>query len=212
MTSTLRRRVAMGEIKDSVDAALELDEGEVYSHIPHESAEDIRRIIASIDAERARLLGAHVYYKDDWDELIRERIRKGKRHTAFDFYNPELMTLWEDKVKELKRIKRQNLLIVTVLALLTAAAFLSSFLIRPAFLLGISLLPLFYLQRERFRLRRDLIYYELTQFFIDELAEILRKHKLEPERYRFKVFSSDYFGVRVKHTGREVYAVVEVEK
>ncbi|RLF91950.1 hypothetical protein DRN82_01165, partial [Thermococci archaeon] len=93
----------MIKVKDSVEVALELDEKSVYSHIAHESAEDIIRIISAIDAERARLRGIEVYYQDDWDELIRERIRKGKRHTAFDFYNPELLEVWEEKVKEAKR-------------------------------------------------------------------------------------------------------------
>ncbi len=47
----------MSMVKDSVEAALDLDEKSVYSHIAHESAEDIIRIISSIDAERARLRG-----------------------------------------------------------------------------------------------------------------------------------------------------------
>ncbi|NPA47469.1 MAG: hypothetical protein GXO14_02340 [Thermococci archaeon] len=200
----------MDDVRDSVDAALDLDETEVYSHIAHESAEDIRRIIASIDAERAKLAGAHVYYHDDWDELIRERIRKGKRHTAFDFYNPELMSLWEMKVEELKHIKRRNMFVLSALSLVVAASFLASLLVRPMFLIGLAMLPLFYLQRTRFRIRRDLIYHELAQFFIDELAEILKKHRLDPRNYRFKIFNRDYFGVTVERTEKEVYATVGV--
>lgn len=202
----------MGEIRDSVDVALDLDEREVYSHIAHESAEDIRRIIASIDAERAELAGVRVYYHDDWDELIKERIRKGKRHTAFDFYNPELMGVWERKVEELRRIKRRNRGVLLVLSFIVAVSFLVSFFLFPSpfFLLGLAISPLLYLQRVRFKTRRDLIYHELAQFFIDELGEILRKHHLDPERYRFKIFSRDYFGVRIERKGRELYAVVEV--
>lgn len=96
----------MSIVKDSVEAALDLDEKSVYSHIAHESAEDIIRIISSIDAERARLRGEVIYYTDDWDDLIRQRIAKGKRHTAFDFYNPALLDIWEAKVKKVKTLKK----------------------------------------------------------------------------------------------------------
>ncbi|RKX46699.1 MAG: hypothetical protein DRP38_07445, partial [Thermotogae bacterium] len=92
-------------MKDSVEVALELNEKEVYSHIAKESAEDMIRIISSIDAERAKNRGEVIYYEDDWDDLIKQRIAKGKRHTAFDFYNPSLLTIWENKVKDMKRIK-----------------------------------------------------------------------------------------------------------
>ncbi len=210
----IRGRMGMGSVRDSVDVALELDERGVYSHIAHESAEDIKRIIASIDAERAELAGVHVYYHDDWDELIRERIRKGKRHTAFDFYNPELMSIWESKVEELRARKRRRMVWYAVIIVFMAITAMVSWLLRGSFsytfLLGVSVFPFLYMQRTRFRTRRDLIYHELAQFFIDELGEIVKKHGLDPWRYRFKIFNRDYFGVRVEKTGGEVYATVNV--
>lgn len=199
-----------GDVRDSVEVALELDEKEVYSHIAHESAEDIRRIISSIDAERAKKRGFLVYYQDDWDNLIRERIRKGKRHTAFDFYNPELLDIWEAKVEELKAVRKAKYfllsLIVAVFGFFILAGILVSwYLIIP----GFGVLPLAVWVVDRAREKSDLIYHQLTQFFIDEMRALLSKYSLEPERYRFKLFNGDYFGIRKLKVGRETFAVAE---
>ncbi|AJC71850.1 hypothetical protein X802_06510 [Thermococcus guaymasensis DSM 11113] len=198
------------EIRDSVEVALELDEREVYSHIAHESAEDIRRIISSIDAERAQKKGFLVYYHDDWDNLIRERIRKGKRHTAFDFYNPELLDIWEAKVEELKGVRRTryfltSLLIAGVIVSIIAGLFFSWYLTIP----GLAALPFVVWVQDWAREKSDLIYHQLTQFFIDEMRALLAKYGLDPEKYKFKLFNDDYFGVRRIKIGRESFAVVE---
>jgi len=197
------------EVRDSVEVALELDERAVYSHIAHESAEDIIRIISSLDAERAKLRGEVIYYKDDWDLLIRERIAKGKRHTAFDFYNPALLDIWEEKVKESKRVKILGQVAVwSIVAAVAVTAVLSIVTALPLVLIGLALLPLLVYVRERTKSRLDLIYYELTQFFIDELREIVHKHALNPEKYRFKLFSGDYFDVETRRTPSGIFAVV----
>ncbi|WP_457741970.1 hypothetical protein [Thermococcus sp.] len=199
----------MTEVRDSVEVALELDEKSVYSHIAHESAEDIIRIISSLDAERARLRGEVIYYKDDWDMLIRERIAKGKRHTAFDFYNPALLDIWEEKVKESKRVKRLGQIAVwSIIGVVAVTALLSVLSGIPFLLIGLALLPLILYIRERTKSRLDLIYYELTQFFIDELREIVHKHALNPEKYRFKLFSNDYFDVETRRMPSGIFAVV----
>ncbi|WP_297464321.1 hypothetical protein [Thermococcus sp.] len=196
-------------VRDSVEAALDLDEKEIYSHIAHESAEDIIRIISSLDAERARLRGAVVYYRDDWDDLIRERLAKGKRHTAFDFYNPALLDIWEEKVREIKKLRLREKLGYAVLGgVLIITVAVSVVTGDPYFLLGLSLLPLVLMIRDGTESRLDLIYYELTQFFIDELRELVRNHGLRPERYRFKIFSGDYFGVKTMKLGTGLFAVV----
>ena len=198
-------------VRDSVEVALELDEREVYSHIAHESAEDIIRIISSLDAERARLHGEVIYYRDDWDDLIRERIAKGKRHTAFDFYNPALLDIWEAKVKEGKRLKRIEKISYAVLgAIVGVSAALSWLAGAPYVLLGLALLPMAVLIRDAVRERLDLIYYELTQFFIDELRNLVENHELDPERYKFKVFSGDYFHIRTLKTPSGLFAIVEI--
>ncbi len=199
-------------VKDSVEAALDLDEKKVYSHIAHESAEDIIRIISSLDAERAKLHGNVVYYRDDWDDLIRERIAKGKRHTAFDFYNPALLDIWEEKVKEIKSVKRKEVLGYGILVGTVIASLALTLLGEPYFLLGLALLPLAFLIRDLSRERLDLIYYELTQFFIDELRNLVEGHSLNPDRYRFKIFSGDYFGVETRKLGTGLFAVVKTEK
>lgn len=200
-------------IKDSVEVALDLDEKEVYAHIAHESAEDIIRIISSLDAERAKLHGEVIYYKDDWDDLIRERIAKGKRHTAFDFYNPALLDIWEGKVKEIKEAKkREKSLYAAIGAAIGATALASFFTGQPYFIIGLAILPAVLLIRDSTREKLDLIYYELTQFFIDELAELVEKHSLHPERYKFKIFSGDYFGVETKRVGTGLFAVVNAGK
>jgi len=200
----------VGEIRDSVEVALELDEKSVYSHIAHESAEDIIRIISSLDAERAKLRGEVIYYTDDWDALIRERIAKGKRHTAFDFYNPSLLDIWEEKVKLGKRLKRLKLISYGVLGgTLLGSALVTILTGSPWIILGFSLLPLVALIRDRVRSSLDLIYYELAQFFIDELRSIISKHGLPRERYRFKLFTEGYFGVETKKTPSGIFAVVE---
>ena len=197
-------------IRDSVEVALDLDEKEVYSHIAHESAQDIIRIISSLDAERAKLHGEVIYYKDDWDDLIRERIAKGKRHTAFDFYNPALLDIWEAKVKEGKRVRNLEKAGYAAVALVLIASVLVSWLTsEPYFLLGLSVLPIVVAIRDVARERLDLIYYELTQFFIDELGSIVEKHGLDPERYKFKVFSGDYFSVETRRTPSGIFAVVK---
>ncbi len=197
-------------VKDSVEAALDLDEKEVYSHIAHESAEDIIRIISSLDAERAKVHGEVIYYRDDWDELIRQRIARGKRHTAFDFYNPSLLDIWEDKVHEAKRIKRITGAAYVVLAAIIGITALVSIVTGEAYFIpGVALLPLAVFVREYSKDKLDVIYYELTQFFIDELKAIIEKHNLNPESYRFKLFSGDYFGVSIRKSGTGIYAVIE---
>ncbi|WP_456367035.1 hypothetical protein [Thermococcus sp.] len=199
-------------VKDSVEVALELDERGVYSHIAKESAEDIRRIISSIDAERAQRKGFTVYYLDDWDDLIRERIRKGKRHTAFDFYNPALLDIWEEKVGELRRIRMTERFLYSGIALF-ALGFVLVGLLFGAYLIpvGLSVLPLWVWVKDWAGERRDLIYHQLTQFFIDEMRALIEDYNLNPEEYRFKLFNDDYFGVSILRFGRENFAVVSVE-
>jgi len=200
----------MKSVRDSVEVALELDEKSVYSHIAHESAEDIVRIISSLDAERAKLRGEVIYYTDDWDALIRERMAKGKRHTAFDFYNPALLDIWEEKVKlgkKLKRLERLSYVAIGVFVGLTGVAtFLTG---SPWILFGLSVLPLAIAIRDRVKSSLDLLYYELTQFFIDELRALVEKHGLSPERYKFKLFTDGYFGVKTKRTPSGIFAVVD---
>ena len=199
----------MGEIRDSVEVALELDEKSVYSHIAHESAEDIIRIISSLDAERAKLRGEIIYYTDDWDALIRERIVKGKRHTAFDFYNPALLDIWEEKVKETKGLEKTERLYYIVFAVFLGIGAVASVLTgSPWFLLPLASAPLLLWLHDRTVSGLDFIYYELTQFFIDELREILERHSLNPERYRFKLFSGDYFGIETRKSSSGNFAVV----
>lgn len=201
------------QVKDSVEVALELDEKEVYSHIAHESAEDIMRIISSIDAERARNKGEVIYYEDDWDDLIRQRIQKGKRHTAFDFYNPMLLDIWEKKVYEAKRIKKIVGItwgVIGAIILLTGIATAITGI--PWIVLGLAYLPLMLYARSYRREKLDLIYYELSQFFIDEMKELLEKHALDPYRYRFKIFNYDYFGILTGKMGSHKYAVVSLNK
>ncbi|WP_457752216.1 hypothetical protein [Thermococcus sp.] len=204
----------MGEpVRDSVEAALDLDEKEVYSHIAHESAEDIIRIISSLDAERAKLHGEVIYYRDDWDDLIRERLAKGKRHTAFDFYNPALFEIWERKVEEAKNVKKTEKLAYLVFGVFgVVMAFISVVTGEPYLFLVLAALPLLVFIRDRSRERLDLIYYELTQFFIDELRTLLEKYSLSPERYKFKIFSGEYFGISLEKRGTEIHAFVNTEK
>lgn len=200
------------QMKDSVEVALELDENEVYAHIAKESAEDMIRIISSIDAERARNRGEVIYYEDDWDDLIRQRVAKGKRHTAFDFYNPSLLTIWENKVKDMKRVKntfRLGLALIGIsIALGIALTVLYS---EPWFLIPLSTLPLVLFLLDYKKHSLDISYYQLTQLFIDELKELLKKHKLNAEQYKFKIFNNDYFGVSIKKLGGNVFAVVTGE-
>lgn len=170
-------------VRDSVEVALELDEKEVYSHIAHESAEDIVRIISSLDAERARLHGGEViYYRDDWDDLIRERIAKGgKRHTAFDFYNPALLDIWERKVREIKKARlREKMAYASIAVFIILTVIATALLRQPYVILGLAVLPAVFLIWSLTREKLDLIYYELTQFFIDELRELVEKHSLRP--------------------------------
>lgn len=197
----------MKRVEDSVEAVLDIDERSVYSHIAHESAEDIARIISSIDAERAKLRGEVIYYRDDWEDLIRERIAKGKRHTAFDFYNPELFELWEEKIKDAKKLKR-ILKALYAIFLISEVLFVVLSLIhsRPYFIIGAAFLPLLVFLRDYVLEKLDLIYYSLTQFFIDELREIVQGHSLLPRRYPFKIFTGDYFGVSLERVGTELKA------
>jgi len=199
----------MGEIRDSVEVALELDEKSVYSHIAHESAEDIIRIISSLDAERAKLRGEVIYYKDDWDLLIRERIAKGKRHTAFDFYNPALLDIWEEKVKQSKAIKRREKVLLGAFGGFLLAGIVATALTgEPWFLVSLAFSPLLLWIHDRTVSALDFIYHELTQFFIDELREIVEGHSLDPEKYRFKLFSGDYFGIETRKSSSGRFAVV----
>ena len=200
-------------MKDSVEVALELNEKEVYSHIAKESAEDMVRIISSIDAERARNRGEVIYYEDDWDDLIRQRIAKGKRHTAFDFYNPSLLTIWENKVKDMKRVKssfKLSLILIGVFIALGIA--LTVLYSEPWLLIPLSALPLVLFLIDYKKHALDISYYQLTQLFIDELRELLKKHGLNAEQYKFKIFNHDYFGVSIKKLGGNVFAVVTGEK
>ena len=199
-------------IKDSVEVALELDEKEVYAHIAHESAEDIIRIISSLDAERAKLHGEVIYYKDDWDDLIRERIAKGKRHTAFDFYNPALLDIWEEKVKEIKEAKKREKAFYIALGAFGVLTIAASVIWRqPYFLLAGAVLPIALRIRLHTREKLDIIYYELTQFFIDELSQLISKYSLEADKYKFKIFSPDYFGIKTLRVGTGLFAVVNAE-
>ncbi len=203
----------MSEIKDSVEVALELNEKEVYSHIAHESAEDMIRIISSLDAERAKNRGEIIYYQDDWDDLIRQRIAKGKRHTAFDFYNPALLSIWEDRVRYLKKTKRSlTLIALGVVLFAVLSVVLSVFLNAPWFIVGLSVLPALALLNTYKKEKIDFTYYQLTQFFIDELKELVSKHQLDSTKYKFKVFSHDYFGLVTKKTGSSIFAVVKIEE
>jgi len=202
----------MSAIKDSVEVALGLDEKRVYSHIAHESVEDIIRIISSLDAERAKNKGEIIYYQDDWEDLIRQRMAKGKRHTAFDFYNPALLNIWEDKVRYIKRVKtliKVAMLSIAMLLVLTLA--LSIFSGSPWFLIGLGALPLLIFLNAYKRERLDFTYYQLTQFFIDELRELILKHQLDNTRYRFKIFNYDYFGILTKKIGSGIFAMVKIE-
>ncbi|WP_324735171.1 hypothetical protein VFC49_08420 [Thermococcus sp. SY098] len=197
-------------VKDSVEVALELNEREVYSHIAHESAEDIIRIISSLDAERAKNRGEVIYYQDDWDDLIRQRIQKGKRHTAFDFYNPALLNIWEAKVKYLKKVKNYvKLAMLGILVFLVATIILSFFFDTPWFLVGVSALPLVIFFHSYRKEKLDFTYYQLTQFFIDELRELVLKHQLDSTRYKFKIFSYDYFGILTRKIGSSIFAIVK---
>ena len=201
----------MTEVRDSVEVALELDERAVYSHIAHESAEDIIRIISSLDAERAKLRGEVIYYKDDWDLLIRERIAKGKRHTAFDFYNPALLDIWEEKVKRIKELRRTERLFyggfAAALGLGVVVSLTTTF---PWFLVPIASVPLLLRVHDRTVSGLDFVYYELTQFFIDELRGIIGKYSLNPEEYRFKLFTWGYFGVETRKLPSGVFNVVSL--
>jgi len=203
----------MSEIlKDSVEIALELDEKGVYSHIAHESAEDIIRIVSSLDAERAKNRGEIIYYQDDWDELIRQRIQKGKRHTAFDFYNPALLNIWESKIEYLKKVKNSvKVAMLGVVSFLIATVILSLFSGSPWFLVGVSVLPLLVFLSSYKKERLDFTYYQLTQFFIDELRELIIRHRLDNTRYKFKIFTYDYFGVLTRKIGSNIFALVKIE-
>ncbi len=199
-------------MKDSVEVALELNEKEVYSHIAKESAEDMIRIISSIDAERAKNRGEVIYYEDDWDDLIKQRIAKGKRHTAFDFYNPSLLTIWESKVKDMKRVKNTfKLGIAFIGAFMALGIGLTIIYSEPWVLIPLSILPLVVFLLDYKKHALDISYYQLTQLFIDELGELLKKHELNGEQYKFKIFNHDYFGVSIKKFGGNVFAVVKEE-
>lgn len=200
-------------MKDSIDVALDLDEKEVYSHIAHESAEDIIRIISSLDAERAKNRGEIIYYEDDWDDLIRKRIQKGKRHTAFDFYNPALLNIWEKKVHYIKKTRNYvNAGILLILILFISSIGASVLLNEPLFILGTGILPLtLFLQRYR-REVLDFGYYQLTQFFIDELKQLIKTHSLDSNKYRFKIFTHGYFGVLIRRAGMTTFAIIKNER
>jgi hypothetical protein len=203
----------VSDVRDSVEAVLDLDEKSVYSHIAHESAEDIVRIISSLDAERAKLRGEIIYYTDDWDDLIRQRIAKGKRHTAFDFYNPALLDIWEMKVKEVKRVLTAKKIVLGgyagILALGIALSILTG---KPIFLPILASAPLLVLAWDYAQSRADLIYYELAQFFVDELTELVRKYSLDPKKYRFKLFTPGYFGVKKYGKDPSTFIIAGEEK
>ncbi|ALV63905.1 hypothetical protein ADU37_CDS22080 [Thermococcus sp. 2319x1] len=199
-------------MRDSVEVALELNEKKVYAHIARESAEDMIRIISSIDAERAKNRGEVIYYEDDWDDLIRQRIAKGKRHTAFDFYNPSLLKIWENKVKDMKRVKNTfKLGLALIGAFITLGIALTIIYYELWLLIPLSALPLVLFLLDYKKHALDMSYYQLTQLFIDELRELLKKHGLNGEQYKFKIFNHDYFGVSIKKLGGNVFAVVKGE-
>ena len=197
-------------MKDSIDVALDLKEKEVYSHIAHESAEDMIRIISSIDAERAKIRGEIIHYEDDWDELMRQRMAKGKRHTAFDFYNPSLLTIWENKVKNMKKVKNLFKLGLILLGLFIAGGVVATVIYREFWvLIPLSVVPMVIFLFDYKKNAIDIGYYQLTQLFIEELKELLKKYELDPERYKFKIFNHDYFGVLTKKIGTNVFAMVK---
>lgn len=96
----------MSIVKDFVEVVFDFDEKFVYFYIVYESVEDIIRIIFFIDVEWVRFCGEVIYYMDDWDDLIRQRIVKGKRYMVFDFYNFVFFDIWEVKVKKVKILKK----------------------------------------------------------------------------------------------------------
>lgn len=196
-------------MKDSVEVALELDEKEIYAHIPHESAEDMLRIISSLDAERAKNKGEVIYYEDDWDDLIRQRIQKGKRHTAFDFYNPALLDIWESRVNSMKNVKNKIKIGTASIMGIAGVTLILTFIYGEAWVLvGLSILPLLLALRDYKNEFLDFSYYQLSQFFIDELKELVSKYNLDREKYGFKVFNYDYFDVDVRKVGMNTIAFV----
>ncbi|USH00488.1 hypothetical protein K1720_03240 [Thermococcus argininiproducens] len=200
-------------MKDSIDVALELKEKEVYSHIAHESAEDMIRIISSIDAERAKNRGEIIHYEDDWDDLMRQRVAKGKRHTAFDFYNPALLTIWENKVRGMKKVKNVFKLGLVLLGIFLVAGITATIIYGELWvLIPLSLIPMVIFLLDYKKNALDLGYYQLTQLFIEELKELLKKYELDPERYKFKIFNHDYFGVLTKKIGTNVFAMVKKDE
>ncbi|WP_456326688.1 hypothetical protein [Palaeococcus sp. (in: euryarchaeotes)] len=202
----------MSKIRDSVEVALELDEKEIYAHIAHESAEDMLRIISSLDAERAKNRGEIIYYEDDWDDLIRKRIQKGKRHTAFDFYNPALLDIWESRVNSMKDVKNKIKMGTAAVLGITGISLAITFIYREAWLLvGLGILPLILALQEYKKEFLDFSYYQLSQFFIDELKELIAKHNLDREKYGFRVFNYDYFDVDVRKVGMNTIAFVTVD-
>ncbi|CAB49727.1 Hypothetical protein PAB1821 [Pyrococcus abyssi GE5] len=202
MTSTRVRRV---RVKDSIEVALELNEKSVYSHIAHESAEDIKRIISSMDAERAKLRGEVVYHQDDWDALIRERIRKGKRHTAFDFYNPLLLDIWEKKVKEAKKALKFIKYSIGIVTLFIGATIVITMVSGyPAILLGLGIAPILLFIVDYSKEKADLAYYELVQFFIHELKGIIERFQLNSKEYKVKLYNRDYDGVEFDRSGKAI--------
>jgi len=123
-----------------------------------------------------------------------------------------LLDIWEEKIREGKRLKRAyRLALFTLGMLIGATGVLSLLTSQPWFLLGLSVLPLVLWSRDWTRSRIDLIYYELTQFFIDELKEIIKKYSLDPEKYRFKLFSTDYFDVKTERLPSGNFAVVSLQ-
>lgn len=196
-------------MKDSVEVALELDEKEIYAHIAHESAEDMLRIISSLDAERAKNKGEVIYYEDDWDDLIRQRIQKGKRHTAFDFYNPALLDIWESRVNSMKNVKNKIKIGTASIMGIAGVTLILTFIYGEVWvLIGLSILPLLLALRDYKNEFLDFNYYQLSQFFIDELKELVSKYNLDREKYGFKVFNYDYFDVDVRKVGMNTIAFV----
>ncbi|WP_193384985.1 hypothetical protein [Pyrococcus abyssi] len=192
-------------VKDSIEVALELNEKSVYSHIAHESAEDIKRIISSMDAERAKLRGEVVYHQDDWDALIRERIRKGKRHTAFDFYNPLLLDIWEKKVKEAKKALKFIKYSIGIVTLFIGATIVITMVSGyPAILLGLGIAPILLFIVDYSKEKADLAYYELVQFFIHELKGIIERFQLNSKEYKVKLYNRDYDGVEFDRSGKAI--------
>ncbi len=115
-------------------------------------------------------------------------------------------------MKKVKALKNAEKIAYTLYAFVIALSIGLLFLAGSLIILPVLSIapPLVLFLRGWIRDRMDLSYYELTQFFIDEMAELVRRHGLRPENYRFKLFGNDYFGVKAFNQRSSTF-VVEVE-